>query len=126
MRFKNFKTLGKNEDFQRVYKKKRSFANGLLIMYILKNELRTNRLGVSVSKKTGNSVVRHRLTRLIREAYRLNADHIREGFDIVVVVRPELKDKSYKKTESALIHLLKKHGLYGRGDNNEKDNDRLA
>ena len=115
MKFKDFKTLAKNEDFQKVYKRKKSFANGLLIMYTLKNDLTGNRLGISVSKKTGNSVVRHRLTRLIREAYRLNADFISKGFDIVVVVRPELKDKSYAKTESALIHLLKKHGLYGRG-----------
>ena len=125
MKFKDFKTLPKNEDFQKVYKRKRSFANGLLIMYTLKNNLPGNRLGISVSKKTGNSVVRHRVTRLIREAYRLNADLIKKGFDIVVVVRPELKDKSYEKTESALIHLLKKHGLYGKGDRNEKDNDRL-
>ena len=82
-------------------------------MYISENSLQENRLGVSVSKKVGNSVVRHRLTRLIREAYRLNTFQIREGFDIVVVVRPELKGGPYNKTESALIHLLKKHGLIG-------------
>ncbi len=64
-----------------------------------------NRLGISVSKKVGNSVVRHRVTRLIRESYRLNERSFRQGLDIVVVARPNAKDKSYQEIESALMHL---------------------
>ena len=60
-------SLKKNKDFQSVYKNGKSFANKCLVMYIIPNELNKNRLGISVSKKVGNSVVRHHLTRLIRE-----------------------------------------------------------
>ena len=45
----------------------RSYANKYLIMYVLKQDVQENRIGISVSKKVGNSVVRHRITRLIRE-----------------------------------------------------------
>ena len=65
-------SLRSNRDFQNVYKNGRSFANKYLVMYIVKNDLDTLRLGISVSKKVGNSVVRHRVTRLIRESFRLN------------------------------------------------------
>ena len=67
-------SLKKNNEFQRVYRKGTSQANRYLVMYVLENHDRhmENRLGISVSKKVGNSVVRHRVTRLIRESYRLN------------------------------------------------------
>ena len=64
-------SLKKNNDFQIVYKSGRSYANKYLVMYVKENGLDKNRLGISVSKKVGNSVVRHHLTRLIRESYRL-------------------------------------------------------
>ena len=67
-------SLKKYGDFQKVYHKRSSFANRYLVMYIKENELEKNRIGISVSKKVGNSVVRHRLTRLIRESYRLNEE----------------------------------------------------
>lgn len=69
MRFSE--SLKKNTDFRKVYKNGASYANRFLVMYILPNDTDRNRLGISVSKKVGNSVVRHRLTRLIRESYRL-------------------------------------------------------
>lgn len=115
MIFKDFESLRKNKDFQRVYNNKKSFANKELIMYISENSEHVtenrNRLGISVSKKVGNSVIRHGLCRLIREAYRLNAKKVRNGYDIVVIIRSELNGKSYKDTEKSLMHLLKKHKL---------------
>ena len=50
-------------------------------------------------------MVRHRITRLIRESYRLNETSFRQGVDIVVVARPSAKDRSYQEIESALMHL---------------------
>ena len=102
---KNYDSLKKNSDFQRVYSKGKSKANKYLVMYVLENDLSINRLGISVSKKVGNSVVRHRLTRLIRESYRLNANMFNSGLDIVVIARNTAKDKNYKEIESALMHL---------------------
>ena len=107
MKYKDFETLKKNEDFKKVYNKRNSYANRELIMYISKNGTGTKRLGVSVSKKVGNSIVRHRLARLVREAFRLNTDHIPDGIDVVVVVKAGLKDKGY--TETYLLYLFSTH-----------------
>lgn len=104
-------SLKKNRDFQNVYRKGKSYANKYLVMYIYRNGTENNRLGISVSKKVGNSVVRHRLTRLIRESYRLQEDRFQNGLDIAVIARVDAKDKTYKEIESALIHLGRLHNI---------------
>ena len=109
-------SLKKNQDFKVVYQNGTSYANRLLVMYVLKNQHMKNRLGISVSKKVGNSVVRHRVTRLIRESYRLNERSFRQGLDIVVVARPNAKDKSYQEIESAFMNLAQKHAIAGGTD----------
>ena len=111
MKMKDYTSLKKNIDFQKVYKEGKSKANKYLVMYVLPNDLGINRLGISVSKKVGNSVVRHHLTRLIREAYRLNSNMFNSSLDIVVIARNTAKDKTYKEVESALLHLAKLHNI---------------
>ena len=103
----------KNKDFQVIYKEGKSYANKYLVMYIRENHMDQNRLGISVSKKVGNSIVRHRLTRLIRESYRLSETRFHSGYDIVVIARPVAKDKNYFEVESALLHLGKVHKIAG-------------
>ena len=56
-------SLKKSKDFQNVYNKGNSYANRLLVMYVLENHTDKNRLGISVSKKVGNSVIRHHFER---------------------------------------------------------------
>ena len=114
-------SLKKNQDFQKVYRNGTSKGNRYLVMYVLENHDRhmENRLGISVSKKVGNSVVRHRLTRLIRESYRLNEAEFENSLDIVVVARPQAKDRTYQEIESALMHLAGKHCIAGK--NNDKE-----
>ena len=104
-------SLKKNQDFQKVYKCGKSYANKYLVMYVLKNNLEKNRIGISVSKKVGNSVVRHRLTRLIRESFRLNGDHFQKGLDIVVIAGNTAKEKKYWDINSAVLHLGKLHKI---------------
>lgn len=107
-------SLKKNADFQYVYKNGNSKANRYLVMYVCRNQLSTNRIGISVSKKVGNSVVRHHLTRLIRESYRLQEEMFNSGLDIVIVVRNRAKDCSYHDIEQALMHLADLHKILNR------------
>jgi ribonuclease P protein component len=107
---KNFPSLKSNSDFQRVYKNGKSYANKTLVMYVYRNELSYNRIGISVSKKNGNSVVRHTFTRKIREIFRLNKIE-KKGLDIIVVVRVGADVSDYHKLEKAYLHLLKSHRL---------------
>ncbi len=104
-------SLRKNSDFQYVYRNGRSYANKYLVMYVWENGSEKNRLGISVSKKVGNSVVRHRITRLIRESYRLQENIFNSGLDIVVIARKNASSVSYTEIESALLHLAKLQGI---------------
>lgn len=115
-------SLKKNSDFQLVYRRGTSFANRYLVMYRMENQLNRNRIGISVSKKVGNSVVRHHLTRLIRESYRLNEEKFCCGYDIVVVVRVNGKEQGFHSLESSLLHLGKLHKIM-KSEENEKNHE---
>ena len=104
-------SLKKNKDFQNVYRRGTSKKYRHLVMIVLKNQYRKNRLGISVSKKVGNSVVRHRITRLLREGYRLNESHFQDGLDLVLIVRPSAKDRTYFEMEENLMILAKRHKI---------------
>lgn len=104
-------SLKKNHQFQFVYKYGKSYANKYLVMYVKENGTGRNRLGISVSKKVGNSVVRHRITRLVRESYRLHEAVFNSGLDIVIVARVNAASVGYEEIEKALLHLGKLHHI---------------
>jgi len=117
--------LKKNFEFKIVYRRGKSFANDLLVMYILKNKKNRdrylnfyNKLGVSVSKKVGNSVVRSRSKRLISESFRLNDEFITKGYDFIFIARNPIKGKDYSDVEKAMKNLMKKAGLYNKNEEN--------
>ncbi len=120
---KHFNSIKKNSDFQRVYKTGKSYANKILIMYVTESGGGESRIGISVSKKVGNSVVRHHVTRLIRESFRLNQNRVKKGLDIVVVARASAKESEFKNIESAYLHLCGLHNiLENRSENIGKEN----
>ena len=108
---KNFNSIKKNSEFQYVYQNGKSYANKYLVMYVIKNNRKTSRIGISVSKKVGNSIVRHRLTRLLRECYRLSEDQLTECVDLVVVVRANAADINYGEMRKSFLHLCKLHRI---------------
>ena len=108
---KRFNSLKKNQDFQTVYHGGKSYANKDLVMYVMDSGREDTRIGISASKKVGNSVVRHRFARLVRESFRLNKDILEDGKDIIVVARVAAKDKNFDKIESAFLHLCGLHNI---------------
>lgn len=113
--------LRKNNEFRNVYRRGKSLSTENLVLYIYKvntrnNPEKENRVGISVSKKVGKSVIRSRVKRLISESYRLNSSNLKRSYDFVFIARAAAKDKSFKEIEDSMKKLFRKAGLY----NNEK------
>ena len=106
-----FDSIKNNRNFVKVYHNGKSYANKYLVMYVLPNGTEQNKFGITVSKKVGNSVVRHRVTRLIRESIRLNEKKKKKGFDIILIARNTAKGKKYSEIESAVLHLGRLHHI---------------
>ena len=101
-------SLKKTRDFQQVFRKGASAASRYFVMYALENGTGKNRLGISVSKKVGNSVVRHRVTRLVREGYRLQEQQFLRGWDIVMIARAPAAQCTQEEVKENLRFLGKK------------------
>ncbi len=104
-------TLKKTYEFKKVYRKGKSVANALVVLYYLKREDNCLKIGYSVSKKIGKAVVRNRVKRLLRESYRHNKSKLKTGFDLVLIARNSINTKSYQQVESALLDVFKKADL---------------
>ncbi len=104
-------SLKKNRDFQFVYQNGKSRGNKLLVLYVYRTDTGKNRLGLSISKKVGNSVVRHHLARLLRESYRLHEEEFVEGLDMIVIARQSAKESTFFEIERALLHLARHSGI---------------
>ncbi len=109
--------LRKNDDFRAVYKKGRSTGSKDFVLFTKENGLSVNRFGVSVSKKVGNSVVRHRVKRLFRECYRSHEEMFRTGLDIVVLAREGAAGCNYWQIDGAFLKTAKKIRLLSNEKN---------
>jgi uroporphyrinogen decarboxylase len=94
--FPKDKRLVSNSQFRAVlYNKQRlRFSDRLLTLYMAENDLGYPRLGISIAKSSGNAVVRNRLKRLLREAFRQSQEQIPAGFDYVLMISPGRPKKS--------------------------------
>ncbi|NLE04691.1 MAG: ribonuclease P protein component [Crenarchaeota archaeon] len=109
---KNTVPLKNNNEFLKIYKKGRFYAARNIVLYVMKNRVNLNRLGITVSKKFGKSVKRNRIKRLIRENYRQYEDLIKVGYDIVFVARKNEYMPDYFDIKKEIKYLLRKFDLF--------------
>ncbi len=82
-------------------------ADRVLVIYGLRNDLPFSRLGLAVSKKSGNAVARNVWKRQLREAFRLQQEHLPAGFDIVVLPKRGAKPE-HDAIQESLCDLMQR------------------
>lgn len=107
--------LLRTADFHRVYKQRQSVASGPLIIYGAQQamSLAHPRIGISVSRRVGNAVVRNQWKRRLREAFRqVRSQVVENNIDVIVVVRatgkPETGQKAVQDMERDLVASIKR------------------
>lgn len=100
-----------NRDFRILYRRGKSSVTPVLAMYVRKNKNAENRIGLTVSTKVGKAVVRNRVRRRIREAYRINEEKFSAGYDIVIVARVRAAEVSFSDIEKNLLKLAESLGI---------------
>ncbi len=98
--------LRKNMEFKRVYSGGKSYWNRNLVLYVRKNGLENSRIGITITKKIGNAVVRNRIRRRIKEICRLKLGNMKKGYDLIIIPKKNVIDISYADLESAMIHIM--------------------
>jgi ribonuclease P protein component len=99
----------KNTEFQEVFKKGTSMANRQFVLYKLKKEdQQLFRIGLSVSKKIGNAVVRNQIKRYIRQVFLELKDEVENNFDYVIIARKPAADMDFHEVKKSLMHVMKK------------------
>lgn len=105
---KKSQLLRKNKNYQFVYRVGKSYANRMVVLYVLKNSSKSTRIGFVTGKRLGGAVVRNRVKRLFKEAYRLNQAKIAPGCDLVVIGRVPVVGQSQRLVTESLMNLCRK------------------
>ncbi|NOU94764.1 ribonuclease P protein component [Paenibacillus sp. LMG 31456] len=101
--------LTKREYFDKVYRGGKSVANHQFVLYSYARHQQAGfRLGISVSKKLGNAVVRNRIRRMVKEIVRLNAQRFPVGYDLILIARKPVVGMAYAEMEKSIFHVLKR------------------
>lgn len=100
-------TINRHKDFNRAYKKGKSFVCPLFVLYISKNYNRGIRLGITTSKKIGKAVYRNRARRILKEAFRQVLPELKGNFDVVFVARSKTPFFKAFDVKSKMVDFFK-------------------
>lgn len=106
--------LCRNKSFQAVYRGGKSYANRQLVVYVLPQRGRGRRVGFAAGKRLGSAVVRNRVKRLLREAYRLEQHRLADGFDLILVGRQALVKAGLPTVTAALLQLCERAKIFAQ------------
>ena len=102
--------LTSSRSFDYAYKHGESYVDRYLVLYVLKSKYPTPKVGFSVGKKVGCSVVRNRTKRRLREAFRREFARVEKGYNYVVVARTASAERTYDELRRSLLSLLESAG----------------
>ena len=103
--------LRKNSEFSAVYNKGKSVGDRSVVLFYRLNGLPYNRTGFLASKKVGNSVVRNRAKRLMKESYRNIEGSLPEGYDFIIIARNTICGKKCAEVEKSLNSAFRRTGV---------------
>jgi len=103
--------IRKKEDFLFLYKKGKRFRGRYFTLVYLSNKLSFSRMGVVVSKKTGNSVQRNKIKRWIRNLFRSNKEFFNNHMDIIIIVKKEIQEASWLNLQEDYINAVRSISL---------------
>ncbi len=104
-------SLRKNREFKKVFRRGKKFFSRYMVVYYLKNGLNYNRYGFSISKKVGNSVVRHRVKRLFVEVIRRMQEELAGGYDFVIVAKKTSGYMDYHECKKDVLKAMNRESL---------------
>lgn len=104
----------RDKDFKAIFQTGTSVANRKFVLYSLPKEQAHYRVGLSVSKRLGNAVVRNRIKRKLRHLVQELGPHL-EVRDFVIIARKGVEELSYEEMRQHLIHVLKRANFYLEG-----------
>ena len=108
------------KDFNAIFNDKQSVANKRFVIYKLDKDQKHFRVGLSVSKKLGNAVVRNGIKRKIRNVLIEHRQEL-QTVDFVIIARKGVEELNYKEIERNLLHVLKLAKIYQEGILSEKE-----
>lgn len=104
--------ITKSRDYKEVFEKGESVATRGLVLYRIPNNLQQNRAGFIASKKVGNAVVRNRVRRLLKEAFRSVTGELAGSYDMVFIARPQTAAYDYAQAATEMKRVLQRGGLF--------------